>query len=572
MEHEMSVNSEDAKAVIKELQLHDICPRCILRVLGVKTQWAYRKAEETIAGILSMATIESKTSTDGEDKSDAIMEDNPEDNKQDKLSDTKQNETTSKEDSKQESSVDVEAVKGHVILEKEQPTSATEPQEDQEDDKPLCGLCLGILQGLCDKECTHRIADQIIDQHYQFCSFMMAVTLPLQLFIRENSLWIHMSETLKQPFRNIPSIKEVYKWMAGPLLGEALDVHFHPKSPFEVMVTMKHDESEREVELLLEKHGVITSAAEPPKKKQKGPPRRKKMKMYHAADVAPTRQQVLKAMKEMSHKLFKELFPCPPKSSSVPCSIEVMCSHGSIYIAGRYMKYSRKLSQSPWVVDGQRKTESSVEELICEHTKATLQAEDYKFSSSGREDVDVRTLGRGRPFVVEFINPRMSSLSVEQLKEITKVVNSNTIEVKIRDLQMITRDQTSLLKEGEEEKTKSYSALIWVEKEVQEEDLKFLSEIKELTLKQKTPIRVLHRRPLATRERVVHSMNYEFIDSHHFKLVLNTQAGTYIKEFVHGDFGRTQPNLGVLLKTDADILELDVEAVNLDWPPTIETD
>ena len=44
-------------------------------------------------------------------------------------------------------------------------------------------------------------------------------------------------------------------------------------------------------------------------------------------------------------------------------------------IAGRYMKYSRQLSQSPWVVDGHRKTESSVEELICEYTKAKLNAE-----------------------------------------------------------------------------------------------------------------------------------------------------------------------------------------------------
>lgn len=34
---------------------------------------------------------------------------------------------------------------------------------------------------------------------------------------------------------------------------------------------------------------------------------------------------------------------------------------------------------------------------------------------------------------------------------------------------------------------------------------------------------------------------------------------SYIKEFVHGDFGRTKPNLCDLMKTDADILELDVE-------------
>ena len=34
---------------------------------------------------------------------------------------------------------------------------------------------------------------------------------------------------------------------------------------------------------------------------------------------------------------------------------------------------------------------------------------------------------------------------------------------------------------------------------------------------------------------------------------------SYIKEFVHGDFGRTKPNLTSLLGADCDILELDVQ-------------
>ncbi len=39
-------------------------------------------------------------------------------------------------------------------------------------------------------------------------------------------------------------------------------------------------------------------------------------------------------------------------------------------------------------------------------------------------------------------------------------------------------------------------------------------------------------------------------------------------EFVHGDFGRTEPSVGDLLGLDdVDILELDVEAVDLAWPP-----
>ena len=44
-----------------------------------------------------------------------------------------------------------------------------------------------------------------------------------------------------------------------------------------------------------------------------------------------------------------------------------------------------------------------------------------------------------------------------------------------------------------------------------------------------------------------------------FKLTLCTQAGTYVKEFVHGDFGRTSPNLCSILDCDVDIIALDVE-------------
>lgn len=49
----------------------------------------------------------------------------------------------------------------------------------------------------------------------------------------------------------------------------------------------------------------------------------------------------------------------------------------------------------------------------------------------------------------------------------------------------------------------------------------------ELKLDQKTPLRVLHRRPLAVRCRLIHTMKSEYIDEHHFRLHLKTQAGTY---------------------------------------------
>ena len=40
-----------------------------------------------------------------------------------------------------------------------------------------------------------------------------------------------------------------------------------------------------------------------------------------------------------------------------------------------------------------------------------------------------------------------------------------------------------------------------------------------------------------------------------------SSAGTYIKELVHGDLGRTMPNIGTILNKEVDILQLDVTQV-----------
>ena len=61
-----------------------------------------------------------------------------------------------------------------------------------------------------------------------------------------------------------------------------------------------------------------------------------------------------------------------------------------------------------------------------------------------------------------------------------------------------------------------------------------------------------------TRQRSITAISAVLVDSYHFRLRLTTQAGAYVKEFVHGDFGRTKPNLTTILHRFVDILELDV--------------
>ncbi|GBN52232.1 Putative tRNA pseudouridine synthase Pus10 [Araneus ventricosus] len=155
----------------------------------------------------------------------------------------------------------------------------------------------------------------------------------------------------------------------------------------------------------------------------------------------------------------------------------------------------------------------------------------------------------------------------EEIKAIEEEINKSSDLIAVKNLQVISKLDTLLLKEGEELKRKNYSALCLVERTLSPEDIKKLESLKDLKLNQKTPIRVLHRRTLATREKLLHSIQAKIISDHLLQLKLETQAGTYVKEFVHGDFGRTWPSLGTLLNTNADILELDVENIHLEWPP-----
>jgi tRNA pseudouridine synthase 10 len=79
---------------------------------------------------------------------------------------------------------------------------------------------------------------------------------------------------------------------------------------------------------------------------------------------------------------------------------------------------------------------------------------------------------------------------------------------------------------------------------------------------QRTPTRVSHRR--ADRERVKRVVDAEVLraDGKEAELRIRAEAGTYIKELVHGDGGRTRPSLAELLATEAQVEKLDVLEVH----------
>lgn len=249
-----------------------------------------------------------------------------------------------------------------------------------------------------------------------------------------------------------------------------------------------------------------------------------------------------------------------------------MCSE-TIHVAGRYNKFMRNLSQSPWIDKEDIRIKDSVQEMIEDGLNEYLKFDKAVFSSSGREDVDVRMLGSGRPFVFKITDP-IEQYNNESMMKIEKFINDKyKNQIAINSLQIVSKESvTKFMRDGEEGKNKLYKALCCCSRTLTQEDFDRLSSIKDLYINQKTPIRVLHRRNWAIRKRKIYNLKVDRVklgdfDSVNecnlnkvFALTLLTEAGTYIKEFVHGDFGRTEPNLSTLLNSDSDtdLMELDV--------------
>ncbi|MEM2094010.1 MAG: tRNA pseudouridine(54/55) synthase Pus10 [Candidatus Bathyarchaeia archaeon] len=256
-----------------------------------------------------------------------------------------------------------------------------------------------------------------------------------------------------------------------------------------------------------------------------------------------------------------------------PFNDEVSLEINSIYISGRYRKFERNLPQSRWLCrrcqgrgceqcGGTGKLyQESVEELIGIPAMTVAGGVGYHLHAAGREDVDVRTLGSGRPFVLEVIQPRKRNLN---LHELTNLINkSSNGKVEVSGLKISSKDEVRRLKEkGQGEKT--YRAMVEFDREIEESELERLKNaLVGQPLSQLTPIRVMHRRTLKERKKYIYELEARKLQANRAELIIRCQGGLYIKEFISGDEGRTKPSVAEILGVSARCIELDVIDVNL---------
>lgn len=241
-----------------------------------------------------------------------------------------------------------------------------------------------------------------------------------------------------------------------------------------------------------------------------------------------------------------------------------------IFFVGRYLKYERGIPQTHWDCRNCRgagcekcnftgkQYADSVEELIGRPVIEAFDAENAVLHGAGREDIDARMLGSGRPFVMEVEAPRRRSVDLAALEE---EINRNADgRVGVNLTGWADRKTVQSLKSDKAHK--KYRILVETDASVTPDEFGAgLDQLKGVTIRQRTPLRVSHRRADKVRERQVLDIRCTGREDDRYWVEVVGEAGLYIKELVSGDSGRTQPSLAQILGRTARVVSLDVVLV-----------
>ena len=247
---------------------------------------------------------------------------------------------------------------------------------------------------------------------------------------------------------------------------------------------------------------------------------------------------------------------------------EVELDIAPLFIAGRYNKFSREIPQTIWpcrVCHGKgcdhchgkgKMYPTSVQEIIGDVAVEMCGGKEHFFHGMGREDIDARMLGDGRPFVLEVSDPKVRNIDLEELKR-----RSDNDLAAFRDLHFVKREAVERYKGAASDKV--YHVHVIADGKVNKERvIEVALSFKNANIDQRTPRRVEHRRADLVRRRRIHWVKADAIGEDSFDLELETDSGTYVKEFVSGDDGRSVPSFSERLGMPCRVETLDVLAID----------
>ena len=282
--------------------------------------------------------------------------------------------------------------------------------------------------------------------------------------------------------------------------------------------------------------------------------------------------------KAIALKMNKEVdFKRPEVNFTIDLAADkIILKVNSLFFGGRYNKYVRDIPQTRWPCrecgghgttrDGKpcehckgtgKLYPTSVEEQINAEVIKLFNAADAVLHGGGREDIDGRMLGDGRPFVMEVVNPKIRNVDLLELRE---RINAHAKDkVGVSELVYVDKGAVEAVKGAKPNKV--YRLKVIYNEDISIETLKSsITALSNSEILQQTPVRVMHRRADLERKRKVFEITLDDLNEaeKYFIITVRCEGGLYVKELVSGDDGRTKPSLSGLLGQQARVKELDV--------------
>jgi tRNA pseudouridine synthase 10 len=252
-------------------------------------------------------------------------------------------------------------------------------------------------------------------------------------------------------------------------------------------------------------------------------------------------------------------------------SVTVGVHVSPLFFYGRYRKLERGIPQTHWdcrICRGKgcercgftgKQYADSVEELIARPAAELFAAEKGVLHGAGREDIDARMIGTGRPFIMEMVAPRRRSIDLGFLEAVINSSSAGRVEVSLE--RWTRRREVETIKSDKGHK--KYRILVEIDDPLSLDELQSaLEALKGVTIYQRTPQRVAHRRADKVRERKALDIGYIGREGDGIVIELTGEAGLYVKELISGDCGRTRPSLSGILGRPARVARLDVVQVS----------
>lgn len=244
-----------------------------------------------------------------------------------------------------------------------------------------------------------------------------------------------------------------------------------------------------------------------------------------------------------------------------------------LFILGKYRKLVRGIPQSKWVcrqckgegcpncANTGKMYPDSIEELISKPLLKKTKGRIAKLHAAGREDIDAKVLGSGRPFVIEVKTPKIRKFDLKKLEE--EINQDSDGKIEVTTLQWASKEIMKNLKSSGQS-TKVYRTLVKFDQDISNKLIyKMVEGLIGGLIHQMTPSRVLHRRSLKLRKKRVFGVEFKRLNSNFIEMVIRCQGGLYIKELISGDDGRTTPSVSEICGIPAKCLEIDVISVEV---------